>query len=180
MKRVVLLLWCTFISMSLYAQMVEPEFVGEVGYFTKDGALEIVDKEFGNYRNAISFRSNSFNTLGIYIEGGNATTRFDKGNVKLIVRCADNNSDPMSIIRVYKFISKKNKRIVELAVDNSGTWLNSKELSKNYVKFKSKKFGLSSYEIEFPIEAGEYGVSIVNPNDMDEKHQIVYCFGVDK
>lgn len=180
MKKLVLLFLCTLASVSLRAQMVEPEFIGEVAYFKEDGTLEIVDKEYGNFRNAISLRSNSFNTLGIYIEGGTAITRFNAGNVKFIVKCVDNSSDPMSIIKVYKFISKKTKRIVELAVDNSDTMLSSKELSKNYVKFNSKKYGSSSYEIEFTVTAGEYGISVVNPNNEDEKQQIVYCFGVNK
>ena len=49
-----------------------------------------------------------------------------------------------------------------------------------YVKFKGKRYGDYSYVLTIPnIEAGEYGITVKNPNNRDEKNTIVSTFGVD-
>jgi hypothetical protein len=50
----------------------------------------------------------------------------------------------------------------------------------NYVEFTGKRFGKASYllTLENP-QAGEYGVTVSNPNHVDEKELIVLCFGID-
>ena len=49
-----------------------------------------------------------------------------------------------------------------------------------YIGFTGKKYGESSYLLTINnIASGEYGITINNPNTVDEKMLIVSCFGVD-
>lgn len=50
----------------------------------------------------------------------------------------------------------------------------------DFVDFTAKKYGESSYLIEINhLEPGEYGITVTNPNNKDEKNLIVSCFGID-
>ena len=61
-----------------------------------------------------------------------------------------------------------------------GTFSGSSENNMQYVKFKGKRYGDYSYVLTIPnIEAGEYGITVKNPNNRDEKNTIVSTFGVD-
>ena len=101
--------------------------------------------------------------------------------MRFIVRAMDNNSDPLSIISIYKFKVKRNKRTVVIAEDNSGTVMKSRTNSKDLMRFNGKKHGTSSYIIELKnLKPGEYGIIVSNPNNIDEKRAIVSCFGINK
>jgi len=179
-----------FCGLAVFAQDVqsqekptkEPEFIGEVYSLKSDGTFVQLDKEIGDFTSGISWSSNSFNALTLKIEGGSAKTRFPSNEpLQLVVRAVDNNSDPLSIISIYKFKANKNKRTFLLGKDNSGTLLKSKTNSKGIIRFTGKKYGISSYLITLnDLEAGEYGIVVSNPNSRDEKRTIVSCFGIDK
>lgn len=168
-------------SFPLLAQVNEPDFIGNAFVLEPDNSYEDLDKEFGDFTSGISFSSNSWNAQSLEISGGEAQTRFSSEEpLELVVRAADNNSDPLSIISIYKLKSKRKKRTVALSEDNSGTIMKSRTHSENMVSFNGKKYGESSYLLTLKnLEPGEYGVIVSNPNNRDEKRVIVSCFGID-
>ena len=167
-------------STSLKAQVSEPDFIGEAYLLKNDSSIILLDKEIADYTTGVSWSSNSCKALSIEISGDKAQTRFSSDeSLKIVVRAADNNSDPLAIISIYKFKSTKNKRTVVLSEDNSGTLMKSGTNSKDMVRFTGKKFGTSSYMVELNnLNPGEYGIIVSNPNTRDEKRTIVLCFGI--
>lgn len=165
-----------------FAQTPEPEFIGEVYWEKADGSYLKLGKEIGAYTSGISWKYNSFNALAIELTGKNAKVRVPLGeSIKLIIRAVDNNSDPISIISVYRFDANRKRRKTIIAEDNSGTVMKSRTHTKNQLVFSGKKYGASSYMIEIDdVPTGEYGIVIANPNSVDEKRTIVSSFGVDE
>ncbi len=171
-----------FSNMESSAQEIEPDFVGEVYLLNSENSYVPLDKEIGDFTSGMSFSSNSWNAQSLEIQGGKSQIRISFGEpIKLIVRAVDNNSDPLTIISIYKFKAKKKKRKVVLSEDNSGTFMKSRTHSKDMVRFNGKKYGESSYLITLKnLKAGEYGIIVSNPNNRDEKRVVVSCFAVDK
>ena len=168
--------------MKCLAQENEPDFVGEAYLLDNKNEYVQLDKEIGAFSSGVSFSSNSWNALSLEIEGGKSQTRIPVGQtLKLIVRAVDNNSDPLTIISIYKFKAKRKKRKTVLGEDNSGTLMKSRTHTQNMVKFNGKKHGKSSYIITIKdLKSGEYGIIVSNPNNRDEKRTIVSCFAIDK
>ncbi|GGH48234.1 hypothetical protein GCM10007423_49280 [Dyadobacter endophyticus] len=183
-KLYVAILFSTlFLAFNLFAkaQIKEPDFIGESYIIKIDSSYSKLDKSIGNFTSGMSFSSNSWNALSLEVDGGKAQTRIAPAEkIMLIVRAVDNNSDPMSIITIYKFNAKKNKRTVVVSKDNSGTVMKSRTNSKEMIKFDGSKYGSSSYILDLGhLKSGEYGVVVSNPNSKDEKRVIVSGFGVD-
>ncbi len=174
----VLVLVCVLPSM---AQETEPDFVGESFLLKSDGSTVPLDKEIGDFTAGMSFSSNSWNALSLEIAGGRAQTRFSLGEpLQLVVRGVDNNSDPLTIISIYKLKSKSKSRSVVISEDNSGTLMKSRTNSKGLIRFNGKKYGSSSYLITLKdLKVGEYGIVVSNPNNRDEKKVVVSCFAID-
>lgn len=164
------------------AQITEPKFIGEAVMVLPDSTSKKLDKEFAQFRSGISWSTNAWDALYLKIESGKAALRLPKGSQPIIiVKAADNNSDPMSIINVYKFKAKKNKRETMIARSNEGTTGSSYNVTKNLIPFSGDKYGDSSYIIELPqLEPGEYGIIVTNPNSLDQKRAVVSCFAIDK
>lgn len=172
-----LFLWLSSPSM---AQEIEPDFIGEAYIVDNQGKSQQLDKEIAAFTRGASLKANSWDALSLEIQGEKAKTRVAQGTIRLIVRAADNNSDPISIIRIYRLNAKKKKRTTILSENNSGTFMKSRTHTKNLLSFSGKKFGESSYALTIAdIKPGEYGITVVNPNNMDEKQTIISCFGVD-
>lgn len=109
------------------------------------------------------------------MEGGSASVRFDAAQpIALIVRAKDNKADPMSIVRVFRMKStKKNRSAVISAVGSFSVNSNTMD----YLRFSAEKYGESSYRLTFDERpAGEYGIIVSNPNNVDEKMVIVSAF----
>lgn len=168
-------------SFSAAAQTNEPDFIGEAYLLSDQGERTPLDKEIAAYTAGVSWKANSWNALSLEITGGKAQTRVTQGRpIKLIVRAKDNNSDPLSFIKVYRLKAKKKKRMTVLSEDNSGTLMKSRTHTKNQLSFIGEKYGTSSYLLTIKgVETGEYGIVVSNPNNIDEKRTIVSCFGVD-
>ena len=84
----------------------------------------------------------------------------------------------MSIINVFRFEAKKDKRMAEMASVSSFGSVKSNKLER--LSFTGRKFGESSYLITLDeTPAGEYGITISNPNNIDEKQVIVSTFAID-
>jgi len=185
MKRVkflgLFLITISICTTSLKAQVSEPDFIGEAYLFKNDSTTVSLDKEIGDYTAGMSWSSNSWNALSLEIREGKAQTRFPSSEqLKIVVRAVDNNSDPLTIISIYKFKAKSSKRTVVLSEEKSGTLMKSRTNSKDMVRFNGKKIGTASYIIELKnLKPGEYGIIVSNPNNRDEKRTVVSCFGID-
>ena len=148
----------------------EPEFIGE-----------IVTVPSGRTRanaSAVIFGIGKAKTK-LIIEGPKAGVRLTVGQpASFIVRAVDNATDPMSIINVFRFEAKKDKRMAEMASVSSFGSVKSNKLER--LSFTGRKFGESSYLITLDeTPAGEYGITISNPNNIDEKQVIVSTFAID-
>ena len=93
------------------------------------------------------------------------------------IRAKDNKADPMSIVRVFRMKStKKNRSAVISAVGSFSVNSNTMD----YLRFSAEKYGESSYRLTFDERpAGEYGIIVSNPNNVDEKMVIVSAFAID-
>ena len=87
----------------------------------------------------------------VLVEGGSASVRFDAAQpIALIVRASAVGSFSV----------------------NSNTM--------DYLRFSAEKYGESSYRLTFDERpAGEYGIIVSNPNNVDEKMVIVSAFAID-
>lgn len=177
----VLMISALAISAQSAGQSNEPEFIGEASAKRPDGSVVQLDKEIGDFTSGISWSANSWNALSLKVAGGRSRSRFPaKEPLELIVRAVDHNSDPLTIVAIYKFKAKKDSRSVLLGKDNSGTFLRSSTNSKDMLRFSGKKYGTSSYLIALKdLTAGEYGIVVSNPNNRDEKRVVVSCFAID-
>lgn len=164
------------------AQSLEPDFEGEVVGVYPDGTTKRLEKQNTRIKTGGSvyvagFAVNKTKTK-VLIEGGAASVRFRSDEpLQLIARAKDNNSDPMSIVRVFKMKSNKKQRSAVIA---AAGMFNTTSNDMEYLPFEAKKYGESSYLLTFEQRpAGEYGIIISNPNNVDEKMVIVSTFGID-
>lgn len=184
MKKILFVLAiCSGFSMNLYAQDIsEPEFVGETLLVKQDNSSFPLEKTLAQNRTVAS-TGLILSGIGkvrsqIQIDGCCANLKIKKGEpVKLIVRNVDNQTDPLAIIQIFKFEVKKKYRRAELASYSSLGSAKSNNLM--YVSFTGKKYGTSSYILTLAaLEPGEYGVTISNPNALDQKQTVVSSFAV--
>lgn len=177
MKNIYLLMFYMLFCLTGSAQIYvsEPDFVGEVVAISDDGNATPLEKV--NAQVKIKDQLMGLEKK-LYVNGKTSPVRLKSGKIQLIVRAVDNNTDPMSIIRVFEFsVGKTRKATMEKENELTGA------LSSNhykYIGFIGKKYGESSYLLTINnIASGEYGITINNPNTVDEKMLIVSCFGVD-
>ena len=158
----------------------EPEFIGEIVTVRPDAKLEKQSVQMRTRANAsaVIFGIGKAKTK-LIIEGPKAGVRLTAGQpASFIVRAVDNATDPMSIINVFRFEAKKDKRMAEMASVSSFGSVKSNKLER--LSFTGRKFGESSYLITLDeTPAGEYGITVSNPNNLDEKQVIVSTFAID-
>lgn len=164
------------------AQIEKPDFVGECLLVTGEDTAIPLEKHLAQGR---TVGSTGLHLTGIgkvrdqiQIEGCCSSVKVRKNdNVQIIVRNSDNQADPMSIIKIFKFEPKKKFRRAEMA--SMSTFGTTKRNNLNYVAFTGKKYGASSYILSLSsLTSGEYGVIISNPNNIDEKQTVVSTFAV--
>lgn len=185
MKKILLLFCLVAIGLTSYAQneitVAEPDFTGECLLIVGgDGVL--LDKEFCQVKTkaniGLAMVGYSKAKSEIKVKTPAAQARTVAGPIKLIVRATDNNSDPLAVVKLFKFKQGKKDRKSELSSYDMFGGLS--ENNQSYLKFSGKKYGESSYLISIPnIEAGEYGIIVTNPNAKDEKSVVINCFGID-
>ena len=145
----------------------EPEFIGEIVTVRPDGTVAKLEKQSVQMRtranaSAVIFGIGKAKTK-LIIEGPKAGVRLTAGQpASFIVRAVDNATDPMSeMASVSSFGSVKSNKLERLS-------------------FTGRKFGESSYLITLDeTPAGEYGITVSNPNNLDEKQVIVSTFAID-
>lgn len=166
---------------AVFAEDFEPEFIGEAYAIATDGTPKALDKELAEFTSGISWSSNSWNATSLQVPGGKAQTRFSRDQpLQLVVRAVDNQSDPLTVVSVYTFKSKRKSRQVVLSENNSGNLMKSQTHTKDLVRFSGRKHGESSYLISLSdLPPGEYGIVVANPNATDSKRVVVSCVGVD-
>lgn len=186
------LLLCTLgmlcLSLQTFAQnsvdAEEPDFIGETVIVNEDGTTTPLEKQMVT----ITARANAGMYLGgiggkvrqrVEIPGCCSSVRIKSGNnSQFIVRAVDNQSDPLAVITFFKMESTKKIRRAEIA--STSTFGVSKSGTLDYVSFQGKKYKESSYLLKTaPLEPGEYGITVSNPNSKDEKNIVVATFAVD-
>jgi hypothetical protein len=185
MKKILFLMAATAMMWgcdAVKAQTLEPEFEGEVVGVFPDGSSKKLEKHNVRMRTGagvyIAGFAASKSKTKVLVEGGSASVRFDAAQpIALIVRAKDNKADPMSIVRVFRMKStKKNRSAVISAVGSFSVNSNTMD----YLRFSAEKYGESSYRLTFDERpAGEYGIIVSNPNNVDEKMVIVSTFAID-
>ncbi|WP_051508875.1 hypothetical protein [Xylanibacter oryzae] len=168
-------------SIALNAQNKEPEFIGEVNLIKCDSTL-LLDKEYLKTNTSadaslLLFGIGSARTK-IEVTGRYAHVRIDNNqSFHLIAKSIDNNSDPMSVVRIFQFAVYHDTRKAEIASSDVYGGISNGKLRN--VSYKASKYGNSSYDISFTsLPTGEYGVMVFNPNNRDSHAILIYCFGV--
>lgn len=172
------------ISINAMGQNKEPEFIGEINLVNdSDSIATLLEKQTVKIKTKAGASLYLFGIGSvksrINIEGDKSNVRAkDKEPFTLIVRSIDNNSDPVSIISVFKFDIYGKARRAELSSSNTFGGVSENNLSA--IKYSAKRYGKSSYALKLKnITPGEYGIIVRNPNIKDEKMVIVSCFGID-
>lgn len=180
--RTILLLCALCILTNISAQKFEPKWVGQVV------ALSIQNDTVATATEKAPVQIKTKQSAGrllvgigpvrqkAYIKGNASPVQLDPTKpISLIVKCHDNKTDPFSIIQIVEFERGKNERRTELAMEN---WLgNTSEGNMKLIPYEADVYGSSSYILTLHPRTGEFGVRIVNPNNVDEKVPIFYCFG---
>lgn len=182
MKKVIIFL-SLFLAFSVNAQNVEePDFVGECIVVRGDNSTVLLEKSTSQLKTSagagVIIAGIGSIKSKIVIDGCCASNKFKSNeDFKIIVKAVDNNTDPMAIVKVFRFEATKKNRKAEIAsVNTFGTTKNNNLI---YLPFTAKKFGASSYIItlkEKPV--GEFGITVSNPNNLDEKSTVVSTFSI--
>lgn len=164
------------------AQQFEPKWIGNVVLLNVEGDTIATPLEKANVQIKTTASAGRIIT-GIgnirqkaVIKGAHSTVQTNSNKpIILIIRCKDNESDPTSFIQVIKFEETSKERKTEFSKVN---WLdNVSEGNMKLLSYDADIYGKSSYILTISPILGEFGVRIVNPNDVDEKVLIFNCFG---
>lgn len=181
-EKILFTLFALVLASGIAAQIPEPDFIGEVLAIHSDGTAEKLEKHNVKMRTGagvyIAGLAVNKSKTKILVAGSQANVRFAADEpVNLIVRAVDNKTDPMSIVRVF---AMKNNRKQRSAVISAVGSFNVTSNDMEYLPFTAEKYGENSYYLTFgDAPAGEYGIIVTNPNNVDEKMIIVSAFGID-
>ena len=161
----------------LYAQEItvtEPEFAEETLLLTSNSEGVKLNRENGTIKTKAG-ASLYLTGIGkvksrLTLKGAQSLSKV-KGTstTKLIVKAADNRTDPNSFISIFKFEIKDNERRYQLA--ETGTLSKTETNNLSSVDFKAKKYGESSYYIVMDdLTPGEYGIVMGDPNNANTKN----------
>lgn len=183
-KKLMSLLAITLLAYNVNAQSIkEPEFAGETILVKADNSVTRLEKHLAQSRRVAS-TGLLLTGIGKYreqiqIEGCCANIKFSKNDdVYFIIRNVDNATDPLAVIKIFKFEPKKNFRRAELnSVSSLGGTAKGNNLE--YVPFSGEKYGTSSYLVKLSVaKPGEYGIIVLNPNNLDQKQTVVSSFAI--
>lgn len=182
MRPFVLSLLAAVSTFLAYGQKFEPKWVGNVVLLNIENDTTVIPLEKANIQ--IKTTQSAGRLLAgvgnvrqkIIVKGPHSSVQTSPDKpINLIVRCKDNENDPTSFIQVIQFEESKKERKAELASMN---WLdNVSEGNMKLMNFDADVYGKSSYILRLPPLSGEFGVRVLNPNNMDERISIFYCFG---
>lgn len=178
MKKLLLSLIVALTSVtSMMAQSIkvpEPEFAEETLLLTSDSKGVKLSRENGTIKTKAG-ASLYLTGIGkvksrLTLKGIKSTSKAVGGSTtRLIIKAADNKTDPNSFISVFKFEVKGKERRYQLAV--AGTLSKTESNNLSSVEYNAKKYGESSYYIVLEnLTAGEYGIVIGDPNHENTKN----------
>lgn len=185
MKKILLIGVLACIAICVKAQQIaEPQFVGEVVLVKSETTAIPLEKKTATVKTKAG-ASVYLTGIGsvksrLHVDGVKSSVRCSQadGPIVLIVRAANNENDPNSFIRVFKFEQKKKERRAELAKVN--TLGGSSDNNFDFIEYVGEKYGEKSYKLTLSqVEPCEIGVLISNPDKVDEKQMIVRCLGID-
>ncbi len=164
-------------------RIAEPDFIGEVVTILPDGSAAKLEKETVLLRTRANASAQIFGIgkakTKLIIDTPEAAVRLKgDGNIRFIVKAVDNETDPISIINVFRFETSKKKRLAELSSVSSFGSVKSNKLER--LRFSAEKYGEKSYLLTLIDKpAGEYGITVSNPNHLDEKGIVVSTFAIE-
>lgn len=176
MKKTLLTLALALVSMCSMAQVTvaEPEFAEETLLLTSDKEGVKLTRENGTVKTKAG-ASLYITGIGkvksrLTLEGTTSRSKVKGASTtRLIVKAADNKTDPNSFINIFKFEIKGKERRYQLA--EAGTLSKSESNNLASIEYQAKKYGESSYYIVMEdLEPGEYGIVIGDPNSDNSKN----------
>ncbi len=178
MKKLFLILMVSaFTAAGAIAQNVtveEPEFAEETLLLTSDSQGVKLSRENGSVKTKAG-ASLYLTGIGkiksrLTLKGVKSTSKAVGGSTtRLIIKAADNKTDPNSFISIFKFEVKGKERRYQLA--EAGTLSKSESNNLSSIDYKAKKYGESSYYIVLEdLTPGEYGIVIGDPNHDNTKN----------
>ncbi|MBQ7772478.1 MAG: hypothetical protein IJ383_00185 [Bacteroidales bacterium] len=185
MKKILFILMVAVVTCG-YAQRVnEPQFIGEVHLVRTQTESVPLEKKVAVLKTkagaAMYITGIGSIKSRIDVEGLSSTVRcsISDGPIVLIVRAADNENDPSSFIRVFRFKPKGKNRVAEISKLN--TFGGHSDNNFDLVEYVGEKYGEKSYKLtlENVSQPCEIGVLITNPEKVDEKQMVVRCLGLD-
>lgn len=165
-------------------EVAEPDFIGEAIVVKSDNSTVMLEKTISQLRTASNAAMiiTGFGSVvtKLMVNGCCAKNRFPSSEpIKIIVKAVDNNTDPLAIVKIFKFDTYKKNRKAELSATN--VFGRTKSNNLKYLPFTAKKHGTASYIITLSEQPeGEYGITVSNPNNLDEKSLVVSSFAFDK
>lgn len=183
MKKLLLLAACLMVAAQLGAQNIaEPDFTGEVLGLHSDGTATLLEKHTVQLQTKAGATAYIFGIgkvkTRIVIDGSHSSTRYSPDEeIQFIVKAVDNSTDPLSIIDIFRMKPSKKDRRAEIAA--TGTFSGASSNNLDRLQFKAKKYGETSYLLTLATKsAGEFGITVRNPNNLDEKALIVSTFAI--
>ena len=178
MKKLLLSLIVALTSViGMMAQSIkvpEPEFAEETLLLTSNSQGVKLSRENGTIKTKAG-ASLYLTGIGkvksrLTLKGIKSTSKAVGGSTtRLIIKAADNKTDPNSFISVFKFEVKGKERRYQLA--EAGTLSKTESNNLSSVEYNAKKYGESSYYIVLEgLTAGEYGIVIGDPNHENTKN----------
>lgn len=161
-------------TMAQSIKVPEPEFAEETLLLTSDSKGVKLSRENGTIKTKAG-ASLYLTGIGkvksrLTLKGIKSTSKAVGGSTtRLIIKAADNKTDPNSFISVFKFEVKGKERRYQLA--EAGTLSKTESNNLSSVDYNAKKYGESSYYIVLEnLTAGEYGIVIGDPNNENTKN----------
>lgn len=183
MKKLLILAACLMTAAQLGAQNIaEPDFTGEVLGLRADGSATLLEKHTVQLQTKAGATAYIFGIgkvkTRIVIDGSHSSTRYTPDEaIQFIVKAVDNTTDPLSIIDIFRMKPSKKDRRAEISA--TGTFSGASSNNLDRLQFKAKKYGESSYLLTLATKAaGEFGITVRNPNNVDEKALIVSTFAI--
>ena len=161
-------------TMAQSIKVAEPEFAEETLLLTSNSQGVKLSRENGTIKTkagASLYLTGSGKVKSrLTLKGIKSTSKAVGGSTtRLIIKAADNKTDPNSFISVFKFEVKGKERRYQLA--EAGTLSKTESNNLSSVEYNAKKYGESSYYIVLEgLTAGEYGIVIGDPNHENTKN----------
>ncbi len=178
MKKAKILICLLLVSFAIQAQNVtvaEPEFSDVTYLLTSDSTFVKLPRENGSLKTKAG-ASLYLTGIGkvkkrLTMEGTASTVVAPSNTVRLIIKANDNKTDAGSFINIFKFeVNNKERRAL---IAEAGTLSAAKSNSLGQIDYEAKKYGESSYYIVMSdLEPGEYGISLGDPNTLNEKNSL--------